>query len=343
MAEKDETGAVVPLTKRLRALLGTLFGALSLAHVVRPALGIDAISVGLLVAAVALIFFDIDGFEWKGLKVRRLQQRVDQAEDIVKSVTVSTEKAALPALPDPAKPEPAGVGFQGLVHQVPLELNPPVDLLERLLWAYEQIRIELVVISGNAGRLTERVTFDRYQPRRLASELITNKRLPEQLAQPIDTVSRLRNEVVHSSTRLTQGLLESSATLAIDVLLKVRSVKRGYFRVRTADVVLYRDQSLSQLHDAAGVEIVSFDDTGAISSIGVYPSQSPYTRGRFVTWEWTFDRVFYDEAWYRDPATNLAKLAFSSAATFVGREYPAQWGLEFHLPQPDTGLTGGPV
>lgn len=236
MSDKDESGAVIPLNKRLRALLGALFSILCFAHIVRPTLGIDAVSSGLLVAAVALVFFDIDGFEWKGLKARRLQQRVDQAEDIVAAVTVPTEQAAPPALPDPVSHQTFGIGFQGLVHQSTLELTPPVDPLERLLWAYEQIRIELIVLSGNAGVLEERVTFDRYQPRRLAKALIAGSRLPEKLAQPIDTVSRLRNEVVHSTTRLTPELLESSSALEVVSKLAKRDQHAG--RIEKGAVVL---------------------------------------------------------------------------------------------------------
>lgn len=116
-------------------------------------------------------------------------------------------------------------------------------------------------------------------------------------------------------------------------------MKRGYFRVSDPDVVLYRDQSLSQYHDTRGVELVSVDDSGTVTIVGVYPRLSAYSRGRFVSWEWTFERNFDSEAWYRDPKSNLANLAFSSAATFIGREYPAQWGLEFHLPRPDLGLS----
>lgn len=339
--EQEDLGAVIPLTKRLRTLLGALFAVLSLAHIARPTLGIDAVSIGLVVAAVVIIFFDVDGFEWKGVKARRLQRNVEHAESIVASVTVPTEKIAPPASPSSTEFQPGAPGFEGVVHQPILELNPPVDRLERFLWAYEQIRIELIVISGNAGIFDERVTFDRYQPRRLTASLIASSRIPEGLGEPVGTITRLRNEVVHSTTKLSRDLLDSSADLAIDVLLKLRSVKRNYIRVRNPDVHLFRDQSLSQYHEARGVELASFDEAGLISAVGVFPRMLLYAHGRFVSWEWTLDRVFDNEAWYHDSESNLAKPAFSESATFAGREYPAQWGLEYRLPRPDAGLTGG--
>jgi hypothetical protein len=105
---------------------------------------------------------------------------------------------------------------------------------------------------------------------------------------------------------------------------------------------LFRDQSLSQYHDTRGVELASFDEIGMISAVGVFPRMALYTRGRFVSWEWSLDRVFDSEAWYHDAESNLARLAFNQSATFAGREYPAQWGLEYRLPRPDTGLIGRP-
>ena len=69
----------------------------------------------------------------------------------------------------------------------------------------------------------------------------------------------------------------------------------------------------------------------------VRPRSKEYALGRFVSWEWDMERTF-EEAWYEDSTKSLPKLAFSSSATFAGREYPEQWGIQWRLRSPEAGL-----
>lgn len=162
--------------------------------------------------------------------------------------------------------------------------------------------------------------------------------LPRALVSPILTLFETRGEVVVEGRRLGAALARQASALAIDLLAKLRGVRRNYIRVMVADVRIYKDQSLSALHDTAGVMLAQLDDQGTRTNVAVYPRMQSYKRGRFVSWEWDLTRVFNTPGWYADPITGQAKMAWGSSATFVGREYPQQWGLEYRFGDRDAGL-----
>jgi len=323
-------------------IMSTVLLGIAVAHVVWPSLAIDALSLGLLGAAIVVIFFDIESFEWQGIKARRLQQEVKEAEKVVDSIHVPQ---ITPALPDPTT-EPSSLIVRATsvleaVHEEPFDLMPPVDRLERLLWGAEQIRAELIIIAGNGGQLPERTSWDRYRSPELAEILAGKDMIPHALVEPVLTVVQLRNSVVHTTRRLPTDLLESASRLAMDVLVKLRQVKRNYIRVRVPNVMLFRDQSLTARYDVAGVMLAQLDDEGAVRHIAVYPRLPNYQMGRFVSWEWSRDPTIRTEAWYHDPRTNRPAPAFRQSMTFVGREYPQQWGIEYRFPRPDVGFVEG--
>ena len=338
MPPTDEHGPVIPLSQFWRVFISLALLFLAAAHVLLPHVDLDAIFLGLLGAALAVVFFDVDSFEWHGIRARRIRRQIEEAEEVVKAVEVPLQ------LPGPLKPPiPTGgsgesIGYQGIIHREPLDLMPPTEPLERLLWGAEQIRVELIVLAGNLGALKDRATWDRYNGKQLARMLQTDKRVPPDLTSSIERALDVRNRVVHTKHRLDRGLVDAASDLAMDVLIKLRSIKREYHRVRDPDVAIYKDQSLSTLHETAGVAIVQLDDQGKTLHIGIYPRVRQYVKGHFVSWEWDMNRAFKEEGWYLDPVKNRAKLAWSKSATFAGREYPRQWGLEYYFSRPDVGL-----
>lgn len=331
-------GPLVPLTKFWRGVIGSLLVALATAHIVWPDLGLDAVSLGLVVAAVIVVFFDIESFEWQGIKASRVKREIREAEQVVQQVEPPPEPAPLPQPPEPGTFQEIVIGYADTVHRKPLDLLPPRDRFERLLWAAEQIRLELIVLAGNAGHLPERVSWDRYSAAALSAVLAERGAVPTSLGDPINTIVELRNAAVHEGRRVAADVIFSAADLALNVLVKLRSVKRNYTRIRVADVRLYRDQSLSTFHDTGGVMLVQLDEAGKTLHVAVYPRVQTYVAGRFVSWEWNLERTFHEEAWYHDPESNTARPAFSASATFIGREYPQQWGLEYRLPRTTAGL-----
>ena len=161
-----------------------------------------------------------------------------------------------------------------------------------------------------------------------AAELITREQ-----SEGILTVARMRSLAVH------QQLLDPASDLAMDVVQALRSLTRTYNRIRQPHVSLFKDRSLSSPFSLThGVMIAQVTEDGKVPQISVFPRSFDYSMGRFVAWLWDMDRVFQQEAWYSDPVTKEPRMAWSGCATFVGIEYPEQWGLAYRLPRPDLGL-----
>jgi hypothetical protein len=203
----------------------------------------------------------------------------------------------------------------------------------------ESIANELVILAGNSGQSE---AIPRSFPRApdiaaFGAYLVTRKIVPEELLGPIQTVATARNAMVHGKVAREQ--LDSVNELGTKIFVRLKQIERYWYRVRVSHVGLFKDLSLTTPFGTHGVMIVTLNNEGdAHKATRVFPRYDEYKTGRFVTWEWNMDRVFKEEAWYRDPETKKPTTAFSSSATFAGREYPDQWGLEYRFPRPDVGL-----
>jgi hypothetical protein len=329
---------VLPLSKPWRIALAMGSVGLAVLRVLRPDLkNIDALGLGLLVAAVLLVFADIERIEWAGITAWLKKRRLVRAAREAPTIEVPTEPIQLPPAPEVAATEAVSMGYGGLVHRKPFDLNPPTDMADRVLWATEKIRIELIVLAGSSGHLPHHARWEEYDGEVLARRLGTVGLLPPALVEITSVAFDARRELLRGELR--GSALGAADTLALDLLQKLRDVKHQYVRVRDPDVMLYRDQSLSALfQETGGVMLVTLDERGRVLHPHVFPRVFQYTKGRFTSWEWDQARSFKEPAWYQDSATGAAKLAWSQAATFTGREYPEQWGVEFNLPRPDAGL-----
>lgn len=328
-SDVDEQQAPRLLSERARRGIATALVAIALVHVALPKLAIDAIFLGLLAFAALVLLFDIDSVEWLGVKARR--RALKQQTDTVKSVEISSEpvKPSLPPIDAQAHQAP-----EETIHGEPNDLMPPVDRVERLLWAAEQIRIELILLAGNGGYLPKGRAFASYRALELASLLASKNMLPDALVEPIRTVVEQRNAVAHAAV-VNTSVVQAAAQLALEVLAKLREVPRNWNRVLGGAVPLFSDRSLSSTHPASpGVMIEQIDHDGKRLSLNVFPVVGELKRGRFVTWDWDFARVFDEEAWYTHPETGKPTVAFSSAASFAGREYPDQWGVQYRVNGP---------
>ena len=208
-----------------------------------------------------------------------------------------------------------------------LDLLPPVERIARILWGAEQIRIELVVLTGTSGFLSGMGNWSHYRVQDLVPKLISRGIMPAEFKKAIRDVIDVRNAVAHGE-RVASPVLESIDELAMTVLARLREVPRSYHRVGEAEVALFLDQSLSMVHPSVGVLIEERDRDGELRGRHVYPTRAKYTQGRFVTWAWDMSHVSDQEAWYLDTQTNEPTVAFSEAAAYAGREFPEQWGLE---------------
>jgi hypothetical protein len=331
---------LVKLSDRARHGIAFVLVVLAIVHVIWPGLAIDAVFLGLLAFAAVVLLFDIDAVEWLGISAKRRRAReqaaITAADARVQNIEV--QPVSPKPLPAPeatsasstAAEEPSTGLLDEVSHREPFDLSPPAGPLERLLWATDKIRIDLIVIAGGGGQLPRGQTLDQYRAIELATMLAAKDMIPADLVVPVRTVVRNRNAAAHG-TPLGEDVIESAADLAIDVLLKLRQVSRNYIRVESFPIELFRDQSLTARHAATGLMISQLDSDGRELHRAVYPTQSTYKRGRFVTWEWSFESVHREPAWYFDPRTKTAKQAFSSSALFSGREFPDQWGIKYHL------------
>lgn len=315
----------------LRGLISLFLVALAVCHLLWPDIPIDAVFLGLLAFAGLLWFFDVDSIEWQGIRARRRQ--IAKARAALKEEPPSRGVMA-PVVPEVPKPltVPPSPSPPVTVHAQPTDLNPPVDKLDRLLWGAEQIRIELIVLLGNAGGLKRVAPWSDFSLTELLRLAANTKFLGGSTADAILTVANMRNLAVHSQ------ILDPAADLAMDVVLSLRAVPRDYTRIRYHHISVFKDRSLSSHHDTHAVMTVQVNEDGDVLTTKVFPRDSEFATGRFTSWNWNLERVFRQEAWYADPKTQEPKLAWSEAATFAGREYPEQWGLQYRLPQPDLGI-----
>lgn len=331
-------GSVITPTKAVKITVAVTCVALAGVHFAWPALPIDATFLSLLAVAIVVLAFDVESVDALGIHAR--MKRLAKAEEVVAAVSPPAEPIVPP--PPPAivaeARETIVVNHEAQAELHPVALTPPVDPGERLLWAAEQIRVELIVLAGNGGYLKDRRPWHEYHALLVGGLLTTKKVIPGELFGPLGNVVTARNDLVHGQLR-TSRLVESASALALEVLTKLREIKRNYIRVREGLVDVYKDQLLTTLvEETSGVMLVELDDQGKALRTSVYPRGDAYARRSFVSWEWNQNRDFRHEAWYRDPETKNGKLAWSSSATFTGRQYPPQWELEYRFLRPDVGL-----
>lgn len=327
--EKEPLVNLSPLVRELAAMLLVVLAAV---HVAWPHSGIDFEFFGLLGFAVVILFLDIESIEWLGIRLSRRRQ--------IEAAVAAVEESALRTMRPPTPPlhETDLASDVSLIANVPQadeeEFGAPHDPMERLLWGYEQIRIELIIIAGNSGGLPERADWS-YLPDELIVPLREAWLLPPGLETGIREVILSRNEAVNG--KLSKVLIKPSADLAVKVFKKLHLIKRYYIRVRHHDVVLYADQELKHPLSEKGVVLAQIDWDGNLRSVDAFPTQEAYTKGRFVSWKWTGPGV-NAQTWYKDPKTNAAISAFSTSLFFAGRQYPEEWRLETRLGNPSNGL-----
>jgi hypothetical protein len=322
MSEDKEIG----LTERTRNVAASFVVGLAVVHLFVPTLPIDGVFLGLLGLGAVIKLFDIHSVEALGVKAKARQIRKETT--VVASVPLpELARVELPPVESVEAPRaiPAATEAE---HREPFDLMPPVERVARLLWAVEQIRVELVILAATAGHLTPRGSWSHYRIQDLAPKLALKGIVPTEFLEPIRSVVDARNSVAHGE-KVPVAVLESIDELAMTLLSRLRELPREYHRVVNSPVELYKDATLTTPHDFVGVGIEQRDHDGRILGHAVYPAVRQYTKGRFVTWNWDSTKGSDEEAWYLNASSGRAELAFSSANVFDGREFPEQWGIEY--------------
>jgi len=311
---------------------------------------IDALSAGLIGAGVLILFARIKKVGWGGVEasfeeqVAQATQKLEAAEE--PPTAIKPPPPPKPLEPIVIEPGPAEVVVEGHAPAVvispakpaPRSSLPPTNPTERVLWAVEQIRRELIILAGNSGNLPQRqLEWDQYRSEPLARNLLRRGMIAEEVLRAVTVVSEARNELVHAG--LSAEELTRTDTLTLELLQKLRDVKRQYTRVREPNPAVFVDDHLTVPYEQVkGVMLVTIDEQGQTLNISVYPRGVEYERGRLVSWEWDLKRGSDDEVFYTHPVTGNPTVAWSESAMFVGRQYPKEWELEYRLPNPNAGL-----
>jgi hypothetical protein len=336
----DNSGPLITLKPWVRRSAAGVGVGIAGAHLLWPALAIDGVFLGALAFAAFISLFDVDSIEWQGIKATRRIARAKAALDDAPPAAVVALPEAPPAPPQKQSSQvleafekyrqQAYLAAWNAVRETPASF---ISANKFFLFARtaEDVRIELVLLAGNTGRLQRVAAWSDYGVDELIEYLRPANLLSPQLINAILTLYRMRNELRHSRTA------EAAAELAADAVQNLRAIPRAYFRVRDPNVKVFRDQALTVPHDSPAVMLAQINQDASVQPENVYPRKIEYTKGRFVSWEWDTSRGTDDPAWYKD-AAGEAKMGWGSAATFAGREYPEEWALEKRLPNSDLGL-----
>ncbi len=321
---------------------------LAVAHVVWPALAIDGTSLGLLGVAAALLLvdldkLDIDKIEAFGVSASR-RREIERAKEDLGSVRAEDVRVLTPSPPQGVfagsgtfsspNQDASASGSTAQFSEVS-DLTPPVDKAERLLWAAEQIRIELIIIAGNGGYLPPGRAWSSYSATDLSIVLASKSVIPSDLQRAVRVVLENRNALVHGAS-VVRRVAVSASDLGLDTLLKLREIKRNYVRVAMGRVAVYSDNTMTSLLDSGAVMLDQLDNEGNRLSVQVFPTVSEYTAGRYVTWEWDLSHVIRRPGWFFDVQTQAAREAWTTSASFMGRPYPDEWGVQYRIGGPMT-------
>jgi hypothetical protein len=333
MSDSNDKLVLGPWERRaVIALLLVLAGL----RFVFPGLPIDTTLIGLLGLSFVVWKLDIESLQFLGVTGKRRARELDQVSSDIDALPPAT-KVETPEEPEALRVESNEVDWQARASAAALDLDVPTEPRSRILWAAEQIRIELTILAGNSGNLpTPPVPWASLNPRRLAEILVAQNQLPEAIANGIRPFVDIRNRVAHGRS-VASELLESADAAGVSLVTALREIPREWVRVVRSGVPIYSDRAGSLRH-STGIEIVKLDNDGTVLHRAVYPSSTFVRPGAFVTWAWDRSQVSTEEGWYHDPKSGEPKLAWSRSAAFAGIPYPDQWGLMYRFPRPDVGV-----
>ena len=129
---------------------------------------------------------------------------------------------------------------------------------------------------------------------------------------------------------LSHPLWLDASDLGLELLRKLREIKRTYFRVAESPVRVFEDVELLSSLKTSGVSLEEIEPGSERASSLTYPAKSAYPKGVFVSWEWD-PKVTFGPAWYLSEEIGVAEVAWRKSALFIGRAYPVEWGLQYRV------------
>lgn len=255
--------------------------------------------------------------------VRRLKrgkvlgQEIELQESLVlldkSAASVAREVGALPALSH-AQPDAGRLAQEATIHSIITEAGrSPKAALILLANELEKLARDMIATSGHlAGR--------SFIPIHEAiSELDRMFGLPRHVPGSLKFFWDARNLLVHGKDASDDDILRAIDS-GLTILKALQAMPREINLVHDPAATLYHDEALSAaMEGVKGIVLETTAPGGATKSFRVFPTtRTNFKKGSQVAWEWNMENVT-GPAWFRDPETGLSKVAWSSAAEFIGR------------------------
>jgi hypothetical protein len=193
--------------------------------------------------------------------------------------------------------------------------SPAIAMMRLSLEIDRQFRL----ILADVGLLKDYSGQSPIEALDVMARSVDGSTIPTELRDIIVSFWDLRNRVVHSSVP-QQGYAMRAVDYGLRILRILRAIPRPSRIVRHAGVPLCSDRLCNNLRpDVRGVILESFGPRGENHGSKIHPSHRDYQEGQSVSWEWNINGESWDDTWYRDPATNEIKYAWTRSLEFVGR------------------------
>jgi hypothetical protein len=128
----------------------------------------------------------------------------------------------------------------------------------------------------------------------------------------------LRNKIIHGKKIEDDSQLIRVLDIGVNLYNTLKSIPHEKHIVYKTDIPIYSDMLCNvEYPTGKGLMLESFGIEA--THYRIFPTlKTDYKVGDQVSWEWSFSSI-WQEAWYRDPDTNEIKMAWGSAAEFIGR------------------------
>lgn len=251
-------------------------------------------------------------------KGKLLGQEIELGESLdrlEKSAVAVAEEVA--ALPQPAQDESNS--------SVSNNENSIDDILREaakspkaaLLLLASDLEREARQLLASIGRLEGK----RFVPLSQAIEVLQKQYggLPGHIPSSLKLFWEVRNRLVHGGQADDEEMLRAIDS-GITILKALRVIPRETNYVYHPGVSIYQDPNCT-IPWAFGKGVILETETpgGTRRYFRIFPTmKTHFQKGKRVGWEWDSNTVWGD-AWYKDPDSGETKLAWNSAAEFVGR------------------------
>lgn len=176
---------------------------------------------------------------------------------------------------------------------------------------------ELREIIFSKGEVDKPYTFS---PRFSREMLARRDVLSPQILQALEEFHSVLAMITHHLDKVSDVKALRALDSGLKIYITLREVPRGIIIVEHPNVTLYSDPECAIKREGVwGVILAMGEKSKGPEVYYIYPTtQTYYQKGMQVAWEWS-SRNKWDSTWYRDPVTDLVKLAWSGAMEFVGR------------------------